>query len=478
MPSTPIRHVVSLLLENHSFDHMLGGKPGVDGAIPPHTNRNASGQEFRQQPTTIRQMELDPRHGLDNVARQLEGGNQGFIRDFCLAFPKATAADQQEVMNYYEFGFLPALHPLAKDFTVCQRWFSSLPGPTWPNRFFALTGTSNGKVAMPEGMRDPRLAGFFDQSQVTLFDRLNEAKVSWKIYYYDFPSTLLLTHQRKAENLAQYRRIDQFFVDVQREGELPSFTLIEPKYFGVDQNDDHPPHNVMKAEKLIADVYNAIRSSPHWDSTLLVIYYDEHGGFYDHVVPPAAVPPDDRTKANGNGEYDFNQLGIRVPALLISPWVGRRVDSTVFDHTSVLKYLQELWGLGSLGARTAAANSISEAITETSPRQDTVPSLRVPYTELVPDHPEWEKRDASGHHNALAAFSYFLAKSEGTALPGALDSLERGAGWLVKTKATVGEVLVRAGNALMGDLQKLDREKSDAVLAQVQSLVDRPPATR
>jgi phospholipase C len=341
MAPAPIQNVVLLLLENHSFDHMLGGMPGVDGASPLNINMDTSGNHFHQHETTIRQMKFDPRHALDNVAIQLKDGNQGFVKDFCAAFPSASTEDRQEIMNYYQFGFLPALHQLAKDFTVCDRWFSSLPGPTWPNRFFALTGTSNGKVKMPQGIKED-LNQFFDQTQDTIFDRLNEAGVSWKVYYYDFPSSLLLNHQRRPENLAQYRRIEDFYVDVQTPGQLPRFSLVEPKYFGLDQNDDHPPHNVMKAEKLIADVYNGLRSSPHWESTLFIVYYDEHGGFYDHVVPPAAVPPDDKT-----GEYDFNQLGIRVPAIVVSPWVGRRVDGTTFDHTSVLRYLQDIWSLGS-----------------------------------------------------------------------------------------------------------------------------------
>jgi phospholipase C len=412
MTPTPIKNVVLLLLENHSFDHMLGGMPGVDGASPANANSYPPGNAFHQLETTIRQIRSDPKHDLENVTTQLEGGNQGFVKDFCESYHDATAEDRQEIMNYYQFGFLPALHGLARDFTVCERWFSSLPGPTWPNRFFALTGTSNGKVAMPKGVKEPDLNGFFDQSQDTVFDRLKEAGVSWNVYFYDFPSSLLLTHQRRAEYLAHYRLIDHFYIDVEKEGQLPQFSLIEPKYFGLDQNDDHPPHNVMKAEKLIADIYNGLRASAHWESTLLVVYYDEHGGFYDHVVPPLAVAPDDKTKANQKGEYDFNQLGVRVPAIIVSPWVGRRVDSTVFDHTSVLRFLQEIWHLGPMGARTAAANSISKLINEPTPRQDTVPFIRVPYTQLIPDHPEWEKRDISDHHAALAAFSYYLPREK------------------------------------------------------------------
>src|SRR5262249_48321692 len=157
---------------------------------------------------------------------------------------------------------------------------------------------------------------------------------------------------------------DDFFENARNEHDFPDFVFIEPKYFGADENDDHPPHNIMKGEKLIADIYNALRSNPDlWNSTLFVVYFDEHGGFYDHVVPPAAVAPDDH-----QCEYTFDQLGVRVPALLISPWVSRGVEHTQFDHTSLLKYLTDKWNLGPLGRRTAAASSIAAPIREAQPR--------------------------------------------------------------------------------------------------------------
>src|SRR5262249_34459777 len=141
-----------------------------------------------------------------------------------------------------------------------------------------------------------------------------------------------------------------------------------------------------------------------WNSSLLVVNFDEHGGFYDHVVPPfGAVPPDNKTS-----KYAFNQFGVRVPALLISPWVKSRVTHTAFDHTSLLKYLIEEWGLGPLGNRTAAANSIAGEITETAARTDTVPFIRVPFTNLIAPRPELEKEDVSDHQKALQGFSRAL----------------------------------------------------------------------
>src|SRR6266850_2994139 len=338
----PIKHVVLLMLENHSFDQMLGSLQGVypdlDGVdVESNVSRfnlDASGREVFQTPTAEEQVKHDPKHETKHVLDQLANANAGFVTDFQSNVSGTTATDRLEVMGYYALDYLPALHQLGRTFTVCDRWFSSLPGPTWPNRFFALSGTSCGRVLIPEGVS--HLDEFTAQDQVTLFDRLNEVGKDWKVYYYDFPLSLLLNHQRRPENLARYSLIKNFFSDVRNEKRFPPFVFIEPKYLGADQNDDHPPHNIFKAEKLIADVYDAIRSNDElWESTLLVVTYDEHGGFYDHVVPPAAVPPDNRASEG----FAFEQLGVRVPALLVSPWVGARAEKTQFDHTSLLKYL-------------------------------------------------------------------------------------------------------------------------------------------
>jgi hypothetical protein len=183
----------------------------------------------------------------------------------------------------------------------------------------------------------------------------------------------------------------------------PSFRLcvIEPDYNGITENDDHPPHDIMKAQKLLADVYNAIRSNESlWESTLLVVLYDEHGGFYDHVETPPAVPPDDHHE-----EYTFDRFGVRVPAVLVSPWVKQGLNSTLFDHTSVLKYLIDKWNLGSLGRRTAQANSIGPLVQADALRTDTVDWIELSADELRPPSPDLEEDAAaylSGHHRALA----------------------------------------------------------------------------
>jgi phospholipase C len=333
------------------------------------------------------------------------------VKDFARSFPESTTAARQYIMGYYPLGFLPSLHALARDFIICDHWFSSLPGPTWPNRFFALTGTSNGRVNMPgDGEHTVDLAGWFEQDQETLFDRLTERGINWKIYFHDIPPSCVLTHQRMPHNAARYFYIDELFDDARgAEADFPQFCLIEPDYMGAEQNDDHPPHDVMRAEKLIADVYNSIRANESlWQTTLLVIFYDEHGGFYDHVEPPPIMPPDQHLE-----EYTFNRLGVRVPALLVSPWVDRRPESTQFDHTSLLKYVIDKWQLGPLGNRAVNATSIRVALTRTMLRNDNDMIRRIELTQgqLNPPDPEIEEqawRIVSAHHRALQAFENYL----------------------------------------------------------------------
>jgi phospholipase C len=152
----PIKHIVVLILENHSFDQMLGCLkvvyPGLDGIDPQNFRSNAdqSGKSFSQAPTTERQMLLDPHHEVPHVETQLASGNSGFVTDFAAAFADSSEQARPYIMGYYPLDFLPALHQLARNFTICDRWHSSLPGPTWPNRFFALGGTSLGRVNMPD----------------------------------------------------------------------------------------------------------------------------------------------------------------------------------------------------------------------------------------------------------------------------------------------------------------------------------------
>lgn len=413
MASDPIKHVVLLALENHSFDQMLGGLnewfPELDGVSPQNHNIDSDGAVYSQTPTNERQMPLDPHHEVQWVAEQLADDNGGFVRNFSKMYPQSRPEDRQFVMSYYRAGYLPALHSLARQFTVCDRWFSSLPGPTWPNRFMLLTGTAMGRVNMPDdGIHKTDLPGWFQQRQNTIFDRLTEKGINWKCYFHDVPQSWVLDHQREPHNAARYFYVDEFFDDARgRATDFPQFCFIEPDFMGIEGNDDHPPHDVMKAEKLIADVYNAIRANEDlWNSTLLVILFDEHGGFYDHVVPPMAVPPDEH-----QDEYLFNQLGLRVPALLVSPWVERRIETTQFDHTSLLRYITDKWQLEPLPSRRMAeAKSIAVAIGARR-RDNVLPRIELTENELTPpdlDREEAAIADNSTHDQALTRLRDYM----------------------------------------------------------------------
>lgn len=433
----PIKHVILLMFENHSFDQMLGCfkdlYPELEGVDPkqPGRNRDRNGNEYRQEVTTERQMVLDPHHEVDHVKRQLENDNGGFVVDLQEAFPSTSASElaQQSryIMGYYARGFLPALHTFAEHFTICDHWFSSLPGPTWPNRFFTLTGTSCGRVNMPDdGRHKLDLPGWFEQDQDTIFDRLSQAGISWKVYFDSIPQSCVLLHQRRPENAARYFPMEQFYLDSRgREEDFPPFSFIEPDYLGAHESDDHPPHVVMKAQKLMADVYNAIRSNQAiWKSTLLIVAYDEHGGFYDHVSPPSSIPPDEHHE-----EYTFDRLGVRVPAVLVSPWVKKTFSGKHFDHTSILCYMTEKWGLRPLGKRAQMANSIASLIERVGPsREDTPRWIELTRNQLEPPDPDKEEQAESypsGHHKSLSYVFQYLKVEALQEIPQAYSAVGR-----------------------------------------------------
>jgi phospholipase C len=429
-----IKHVVVLILENHSFDQMLGslsavydgqqGRDSLEGINPTksRSNRDDKGKDFFQEATEERHMTFDPHHEVPHVATQLANHNGGFVQDLVDAYPEKPPPDseRQNIMGYYRLNFLPSLHQLALNYRVCDQWYSSLPGPTWPNRFFALSGTSMGRVDMPgDGVSGADLPNFFLQTQDTIFDRLNEKQINWKVYFHDIPQSWVFKQQRAPHNAAQYFYIRRFYEDARGHPDnFPQFSLIEPDYFGFEQNDDHPPHDIMRAEKLIADVYNALRRNEAlWRSTLLVVFYDEHGGFYDHVEPPAAPRPDDYVamveyKDGITREFKFDSYGLRVPAILVSPWVKAGVEHTQFDHTSVLRFLIDKWGLNELDSeRVKKAKSIAIALTEKPERIDALPDITLSPGQLKPVDQDLEDAavtDESDHQKALKKLAEFL----------------------------------------------------------------------
>src|SRR5215831_13356656 len=271
---------------------------------------------------------------IDNYARQIDGEHP-------LGLERAAA-----IMQCLDPALVPVISTLAKNFVVCDRWFASVPGPTWPNRFFAHAATSGGMIESPSNAE--QLAGWFGPrfQMRTIYENLMAAGRTWAVYFGDHAQAFALQglHAHADDG---FRRLETFAADVAA-GALPDYAFLEPVYMdgpASPASDQHPPHHLLDGERLIAWVYDALRSNDAlWRRTLFVLLYDEHGGFYDHVPPPPAVPPD-ATSAVGSA-FAFDRLGVRVPAILISPWVGKgRADHRIYDHTSLLATVKELFGL-------------------------------------------------------------------------------------------------------------------------------------
>lgn len=404
MAADLIKHVIVLILENRSFDHILAGCPKLQQKYAPSGINKLNGKSYRQTPGAARRVPDDPIHETPDVLVQLKGNggvtqNGGFVLDYAQSYPMLT--DPSEVMKYHDQGALPAIHALAGAFTVCDSWHSSVPGPTWVNRLFVLSGTSLGRVKMPNGIMNLNLHWY---DQPTIFDRLNEKSVDWRVYFGDTPLSFLFVHQWSPENAARHHHMMAFYQDVAGDADkFPPFAFIEPAYLQPGANDAHPPHDIIESDVLVANVYNAIRANDAlWQSTLLLVLFDEHGGFYDHVSPPAAIAPDYH-----NEEYTFDRYGVRVPALLISPYVGNGLFSDLLDHTSLLKYLQDKWGLGDLGARTANANTFKSVLQLDQPARSDAP-LRVTVSTVSTAAATVQVDALNEHQSAIVAMSHNL----------------------------------------------------------------------
>jgi phospholipase C len=408
-----IEHLVVLMLENRSFDHLLGfytpadGGQRVDGLRGDESNPvDPFAQGPKQSVVPVRRTsgvdgyvtDPDPPHDHDSVMVQLfcesrpaedrEPNNLGFyyrysqVRDHDAPLAPDVAAHVMRCFSPAEQ--LPALNGLAQQFTVLDRWFASVPGPTWPNRFFCHCATSGGHAANP-GALDAVIAavGRSKYPMPTVFEKLEEAGATWRIYYHDVPQSLDLG--RLHAHLDHFSHYCRFLRDAAA-GTLPSYAFIEPAYFdvpvlGLWANDMHPPHDARRGDRLIAEVYAALRASPLWNRCALLVIWDEHGGFYDHVKPAKVVAPDDEVDASG---FRFDRLGVRLPAVLASPWVARgRVDSTPFEHASVAATLRALFGTtGFLSRRDASAAAFDHLFDQRAPRTDT--PLTLPSAELGP----------------------------------------------------------------------------------------------
>jgi phospholipase C len=394
---------VFLMMENRSYDHLMGarafeGLPG-DGQRPGFANPDGNGQmvaafaasDDRGTPTAS-VCDLDPPHGWTaSHAAFNNGAMDGFLREHQQSHGSLAAL---EPMKYLTRKHAPITWALADAYTSCDRWFCSVMGPTLPNRAYWHTGTSF-------GLDDNQavLDAFAMVPVPTIYNRLVDRGVDWAYYFGNLAVAALLGQPGPFQldlgpndGTGHIRRFGdakegsgQFFRDA-AEGKLPPVVYIDPS-FGT--NDDHPPAHPILGQELIASVYTALASSPHWENCMLVITYDEHGGYFDHVPPPQTA---DDTFARF-GKDGFQQLGFRVPALVIGPYVKQSyISSVTYDHTSALRHLQNEFGLESLTARVDAANDLADCIDfDRLARKDPAPPIALP----VIDSLEWPTDDTS-----------------------------------------------------------------------------------
>ena len=371
---TVIKHVILLCMENRSFDHYFGAlslppakRTDVDGLSTPAP----SIPDLNGQPVAAWQIDASdlppvrpafpdlPHAKSDMFANWNEGRNDGFVRTFqqkhANDVPKLDPPVLTIPMGYYTEQTLPVFYALAKQFTVCDNWFASTLSSTWPNRKYLHSGQRDGDddtqlLPGTQGFQTTPIYALIEQSR-----NQDNAPLTWRSYFSDLPFLAFWYGFAATHALRNFSTIDSF-VDDCREDTLPSVSIVDPPF---SLADDHPPHDPALGQKFIGLVVDALTCSRSWDSSVLIILYDECGGFFDHKPPPASGVP---------GDLDAT-FGFRVPALIVSPYAKRGYAShTLHDHTSFIASLRELWDLPlaatgtKFGMRWPRANSFWDAL--------------------------------------------------------------------------------------------------------------------
>ena len=432
-----IKHIVVLMQENRSFDQMFGYLYHEQGNVSPtgQAFEGLTGQESnplsqeggseeigvfpieKSNPYSYVMPKADPGEGYSDTISQLYGhpanhdgpSNQGFVNNFAYTLknvdskwtPKSGIppiypdAEPKDIMGMFTPELLPVMSGLAKGYAVCDHWYCAIPTETVPNRTFIACGTSQGVLKDT----NPKTGKPYMYSANTIYNVLSDHKRSWKIYGYDSypltPGGLEALHQ--FQNGKQDNNYFGEFSDFQNDvktGQLADYVFLEPK-FGPKGNSMHPNYNVANGEQFIYETYTTLKNSALWEDTLLIITFDEHGGNYDHILPPTAVQPN-ADAVNKTYDFDFTQFGIRVPTILISPYIEAGSvfrapeNGPPLSHSSVLATLEAKYKLPPLTERDKHAPNISAALSLEKPRQDDPLANVVPpqYTppEPQPDH--------------------------------------------------------------------------------------------
>ncbi|XP_061359104.1 non-specific phospholipase C4-like [Gastrolobium bilobum] len=407
--SYPIKTIVVLVQENRSFDHMLGWmkslNPEINGVTGSESNPvstsdpNSNRVQFGDQSVYV---DPDPGHSIQDIyeqvfgepwseasaAKKLSPSMQGFAQNAARQeLPKnATATMTETVMNGFKPDLVPVYRELVKEFAVCDRWFASVPASTQPNRLYVHSATSHGL----SNNDSKKLIGGLPQK--TIFDSLDENGFSFGIYYQYPPATLFYRSLRKLKYVNRFHEFGLTFKKDCEEGKLPNYVVIEQRFWdllSVPGNDDHPSHDVAEGQKFVKEVYEALRASPQWNEIMFVIIYDEHGGFFDHVPTPVdGVPSPDDIVGPDPFKFQFDRLGVRVPAIIISPWIEPGTvlhepsgpsSTSQYEHSSVPATVKKIFNLPEfLTKRDAWAGTLDGLLTRTTPRTDCPEKLPEP----------------------------------------------------------------------------------------------------
>jgi len=342
----PIETVVCVMMENRSFDHYFAslkideGRTDVLAMTQETYNEDEEGNKYYPK-LADRLCVEDPPHGFGAGVTQFgDGDNSGFVKAHLAGGHGDGSRHGETVMDYLNREQLPFLYNLSDDFTLCQRWFSSVRGPTWPNRWYLHGAQSNGETGNNFG-------GTYDFDMI--YDRLVEKGLTFRYYYTDLPF-LILSEGFRTRHKGMMRPIQEFYQDAEN-GELPNYCMVDP---GFNLNDDHPPHHPSLGQQFASTVYHALGASPQWERSMFFITYDEGGGFFDHVPPPTV---EDRHSDKGLGG-----LGFRVPSVVAGPYVKKQVSGVQYDHCSVLAFLEWHYDLEPLTERDAQANNFVEDV--------------------------------------------------------------------------------------------------------------------
>jgi phospholipase C len=404
--SNSLEHLFVLMLENRGFDHMLGfsGIRGEDAENGGSTQINGlsgsednsfNGSAYRVMRGADIVAPSDPGHEFNNVLEQTCGpgaayqagrayptiNNTGFVASYVAS---CGSADPGGVMRCFVPEQLPVLVALAQEFAVCDNWHASMPGPTWPNRMFVHAASSGGLDHSPstEEIVAWETIGGFQFKAGSIFDALKKKGVPFRLYAGDdFPMVAAL----KGISLFDARHYSNLASDLGQPSYPYSYVFIEPSYDVLNDyknsTSQHPLTDITLGEGLIKETYEAIRNSRYWNNSVLIVTWDEHGGFYDHAIPPGAVAPGDtmpQDKHNQSG-FTFEQYGPRVPAVIVSPLVPKNlIDHRLYDHASIAATLEARFGVTPLTERDAKANGVAALLSLSAPRTDTPASLPSP----------------------------------------------------------------------------------------------------